>query len=94
MSSMGFYQVEPGSGRYWFGSPLFDKASINIGKSRSIGESKFFTITARNNSAQNRFIQSIFLNGKPYRKGYLEHKDIMAGGELIIEMGPEPALWY
>ena len=94
MSSMGFYQVEPGSGRYWFGSPLFDKASINIGKSRSIGESKFFTITARNNSAQNRFIQSIFLNGKPYRKGYLEHKDIMAGGEIIIEMGPEPALWY
>ena len=94
MSSMGFYQVEPGSGRYWFGSPLFDKASINVGKSRSIGESKFFTIRARNNSAQNRFIQSIFLNGKPYRKGYLEHKDIMAGGELIIEMGPEPALWY
>ena len=94
MSSMGFYQVEPGSGRYWFGSPLFDKASINVGKSRSIGESKFFTITARNNSAQNRFIQSIFLNGKPHRKGYLEHKDIMAGGELIIEMGPEPALWY
>ena len=94
MSSMGFYQVEPGSGRYWFGSPLFDKASINVGKSRSIGESKFFTIRARNNSAQNRFIQSIFLNGKPHRKGYLEHKDIMAGGELIIEMGPEPALWY
>ena len=34
------------------------------------------------------------LNGKPYTKGYLEHKDIAAGGELVIYMGPEPKVWY
>ena len=34
---MGFYQVEPGSGQYWFGTPLFDKVSINVGKA---GENK------------------------------------------------------
>ena len=91
MSSMGFYQVEPGSGQYWFGTPLFDKVSINVGKA---GENKTFTITAENNSAENRYIQSITLNGKAYTKGYIEHKDIMAGGELVIRMGPEPKVWY
>ena len=91
MSSMGFYQVEPGSGQYWFGTPLFDKVSINVGKA---GENKTFTITAENNSAENRYIQSITLNGNAYLKGYIEHKDIMAGGELVITMGPEPKVWY
>ena len=94
MSSMGFYQVEPGSGQYWFGTPLFDKVSINVGMTRSTGENRYFTITAENNSAENRYIQSITLNGNAYLKGYIEHKDIMAGGELVITMGPEPKVWY
>ena len=91
MSSMGFYQVGPGSGQYWFGTPLFDKVSINVGKA---GENKTFTIKAENNSAENRYIQSITLNGNAYLKGYIEHKDIMAGGELVITMGSEPKVWY
>ena len=94
MSSMGFYQVEPGSGQYWFGTPLFDKVSINVGMTRSTGENRYFTITAQDNCAENRYIQSITLNGKAYTKGYIEHKDIMAGGELVITMGPEPKVWY
>ena len=94
MSSMGFYQVEPGSGRYWFGTPLFDKVSINVGRARSTGENKFFNIIAENNSAENRYIQSITLNGKAYTKGYIEHKDIMDGGELVFKMGPDPKVWY
>ena len=91
MSSMGFYQVEPGSGRYWFGTPLFDKACISVGKA---GENKSFTITALDNSTENRYIQSVTLNGKAYTKGYIEHKDIMEGGELVFKMGPEPKVWY
>ena len=94
MSSMGFYQVEPGSGQYWFGTPLFDKASINVGMTRSTGEDRHFIILAENNSDENRYIQSITLNGKAYTKGYIEHKDIMAGGELVFQMGPEPKVWY
>ena len=94
MSSMGFYQVEPGSGRYWFGTPLFDKVRINVGMTRSTGEDRYFTIVAENNSEENRYIQSITLNGKAYTKGYIEHKDIMAGGELVVRMGSEPKVWY
>ncbi len=86
LSSLGFYQVEPGSGRYWFGSPLFDKAAVEV-------EGGIFTIVANNNSADNRYIRSIRLNGREHTKGYIEHKDIAAGGELVIEMSPEPASW-
>ena len=87
MSSLGFYQVEPASGRYWLGSPAFDKAEIKTAEGR-------FTIVTENNSRENIYIQSILLNGKPYEKGYIEHKDIAKGGTMKIRMGPEPAKWY
>ena len=94
MSSMGFYQVEPGSGRYWFGTPLFEEITIDVARSSWGEKDKKFTIKIQGNSDKNRYIQSITLNGKPHSKGYIEHKDIIAGGELILTMGQEPALWY
>ncbi len=87
LSALGFYEVEPASGRYWFGSPVFDKAEIAV-------DGGTFTITTEGNSDENRYIQNITLNGKAYTKGYIEHKDIAAGGELVIKMGQEPKVWY
>ena len=87
LSALGFYEVEPASARYWFGSPIFDKAQIEV-------PGGTFTVITENNSEENRYIQSITLNGKAYTKGYIEHKDIVAGGELIIKMGSEPKVWY
>ena len=87
LSALGFYEVEPASGRYWFGSPVFDKAEIAV-------DGGTFTIITEGNSDENRYIQSITLNGKAYTKGYLEHKDLAAGGELVIKMGVEPKVWY
>ena len=87
LSSLGFYQAEPASGRYWFGSPLFDKAEIAVAGGT-------FTLVAENNSTENRYIQSVTLNGKPYNKGYIEHSDIAAGGKLVMKMGAEPCIWY
>ena len=87
LSSLGFYEVEPASARYWFGSPIFDKAEIEV-------PGGTFTVIAENNSADNRYIQSVTLNGKAYTKGYIEHKDIAAGGELVLRMGSEPKVWY
>lgn len=87
LSALGFYEVEPASARYWFGTPFFDKASIKV-------EGGNFTVTALNNSPENRYIQSVTLNGKAYTKGYIMHKDIAAGGELVFIMGSEPKLWY
>lgn len=88
LSSMGMYEVEPAGGRYWFGSPLFDKVKI------SLPEGASFEIEAKNNSAENKYIQRIELNGEEYAKPYIWYADIMAGGKLTFIMGSEPAVWY
>ena len=93
LSSLGFYQVEPGTDRYWLGSPLFDKASVKVGVDGK-GRDIIFNVIAQNNSDRNRYIQSVTLNGKPYAKAYIEHKDITAGSTLVLDMGPQPAIWY
>ena len=84
---LGFYQTEPASTRFWFGSPIVNKAEVKAG-------GKTFTVVANNNSKENKYIQSVTLNGKPYDLPFLDYKDIMSGGKLVLEMGPEPALWY
>lgn len=80
LSSLGFYQVEPASGRYWFGSPIFDVAEIEVPAGK-------FTVKALNNSPENKYIRKVTLNGKPYDKMYIMHDDLMKGGELVFEMG-------
>ena len=87
MSAMGFYEVEPAGGRYWFGSPLFNEAEIKL-------PGGTMKIIAENNSPDNRYIQRVWLNGKAYTKPYITHEDLMSGGELKFEMGSEPKLWY
>lgn len=80
LSSLGIYQVEPAGGRYMFGSPLFDKAVVNV------GQGKIFTIIAHNNSAKNVYVQQTKLNGRPYKKLYIDYKDIVSGGTLEFFM--------
>jgi len=81
-SALGLYPVHPANGLYVFGSPVIDDAVIQL------PAGKTFHITVKNNSAQNKYIQRIFLNAKPWSKAFLLHSEIMRGGELIIEMGP------
>jgi predicted alpha-1,2-mannosidase len=83
-TSLGFYPVFPASGKYIFGSPLFDKATINL------PNGKKFTVEAINNSADNIYIQSVELNGQPYTNNYLLHSDLIKGGILKIRMGNKP----
>jgi predicted alpha-1,2-mannosidase len=83
-SALGFYPVFPASTNYVIGSPLFNKASI------SVTGGKKFTVEAVNNSAQNIYVQSIQLNGKPYTKTYISHSDIINGGTLKLFMGSKP----
>lgn len=85
LSSLGFYQVAPAGGVYVFGSPIIDKATIEV------GNGKQFTVIANNNTAENIYIASATLNGKPYTKAYIDFKDIVSGGELIFEMTDTPS---
>lgn len=85
LSSLGFYQVEPAGGKYIFGSPIIDEATIKV------KGGKTFRIVAGNNSAKNKYIQSVTLNGKPYDKYYIDFKDIEAGGVLEFTMDSTPS---
>lgn len=84
LSSMGFYPVLPASGDYVIGSPLFDKVTVNL------ENGKQFTVEAIGNSPENIYIQSMELNGKPYEKTFITHRDITNGGILKIRMGSLP----
>jgi putative alpha-1,2-mannosidase len=81
---MGFFTVCPGRPVYDIGSPIFDEVKLNL------AGGKVFTITARNVSAVNKYIQSATLNGKPLNKPWFEHKDMVNGGTMVFEMGPRP----
>ena len=83
-SALGIYPVNPAAGVYVFGSPLVNKATINLPDGRT------FAITAENNGPENCYIQSVELNGQPYSKSYITHPDIVAGGTLRFVMGPTP----
>ena len=87
-SAAGFYPVTPGSTTYAIGSPLFPEVRFNLENGKS------FVVKAEGVSEQNFYIQSATLNGKPYAKSYLDHRDLLAGGELVFTMGAQPnRLW-
>ncbi len=83
LSALGLYEVEPASGRYWFGSPIIDRAELTV-------EGGTFSIIVINNSAENIYIKSAELNGQPYILPYINHSDIAMGGTLTLVMSNEP----
>lgn len=87
LSSVGLYQVDPVGGRFVIGSPLFDKAIVNV------GGGKTFTVVAKNNSDKNIYVQSARLNGKTLKHSYVDFNDIRHGGTLELVMGPKPSKW-
>lgn len=88
-SAMGFYPVNPVSGQYEIGTPLFPEMRMNL------NNGKTFTILAPAVSRDNIYILSVKVNGQPYDKSYITHEQIMNGATVEFEMGPEPGkIWY
>lgn len=93
--SMGLFEMKAGCSvepYYDLSSPVFNEITIHLDKEYYPG--KQFIIKVRNNSPENDFIQSVLLNGKIIREPKILHKDIVQGGELIIELGNEPNKEY
>lgn len=84
MSALGLYPVCPGNPEYILTSPLFDKVTLNL------ENGKKFVISAENQSLENKYIQSVTLNGEPYTHSYITHNDIMKGGELHFVLSDVP----
>lgn len=88
-SAMGFYPVDPISGRYEIGTPLFPEMKMKL------ANGKTFTLFAPEVNRENIYIQSVKLNGKPYDKSYITHEQIMEGATFEFVMGNKPGpVWY
>ena len=83
-SALGFYPVTPGHPSYVLGSPLFSKATLYL------QNKKRFVISAPANAFDKVFIDGAALNGKPFNRTFLLHKEIVAGGQLDLNMSPLP----
>ncbi len=80
LSAMGFYPVDPVSAKYVFGAPQMKKITIDM------PNGKTFTVEAQNLSKENKRVAKILLNGKTYKKNYINHADIVKGGKLTFIM--------
>jgi predicted alpha-1,2-mannosidase len=83
-SAMGFYPVCPTSGQYVLGAPLFRKLTISLENGKKV------IISAPENSDRNKYINSVFYNGKLYDKNWFSHQDLLKGAVINISMSAKP----
>lgn len=83
-SMMGFYPVVSGVPVYTLGSPVFDRVALHLPNGRT------FSLIAQNNSRENKYIQSVSLNGRPRSRLWFTHAELLAGGTLEVTMGTQP----
>jgi predicted alpha-1,2-mannosidase len=86
-TALGIYPLNPASGNYMIGSPMFSRMSLRL------ANGKQFTVVAEHNSSTNVYIQSATLNGKPLTRPVIRYEDIMGGSTLHFVMGPKPSHW-
>lgn len=83
-SALGFYPVCPATDEYVLGAPLFKQATVNLSNGKQL------VVNASQNSAGNRYIQSLRVNGSDYPHNFLKHSELIEGAVLDVEMGAEP----
>jgi putative alpha-1,2-mannosidase len=84
MSALGFYSVDPVSGNYVFGSPLVDRAEVDLGQGKKL------KIEVKRSSPSAAYIQSLTLSGKPHHKLWFRHADMKDGAVIEFAMASEP----
>ena len=83
-SAMGFYPVTPATDQYVLGAPLFKKVTLTLENGKTV------VINAPSNSDNNRYVQSLQLNGKPYSKNWIRHSGLQKGAVLNFGMSATP----
>jgi predicted alpha-1,2-mannosidase len=83
---MGLYP-NAGQSYYLLNAPLLPSATLHQ------ENGKDFRIIAKNLSDKNCYVKSVTLNGKKLEQAWIEHADIVKGGELIFEMDTKPSAW-
>ncbi|MFD2743758.1 MULTISPECIES: GH92 family glycosyl hydrolase [Sphingobacterium] len=83
-SALGFYPVCPATNEYIFGSPLFDQAEITLANGKTV------SIQAANNTADNRYVQQLNVDGKAHAKNFITHEQLQKGAKIDFSMGAQP----
>jgi predicted alpha-1,2-mannosidase len=83
-SAIGFYPVCPVSAQYVLGAPLFKKITINL------EDGKQLIINSPKNSADNKYVNTMTYNGKPYDLNWVSHLDLMKGAVINMDMTSTP----
>jgi predicted alpha-1,2-mannosidase len=86
-TAMGFYPVNPASGEYMIGSPMYERMSLKL------ANGKTFTVEAEGNSAANVYIQSATVDGRALDVPVISWEQIQSGATLRFVMGPKPSKW-
>ncbi|GAM02683.1 putative alpha-1,2-mannosidase [Sphingomonas parapaucimobilis NBRC 15100] len=84
MSALGLYPVDPVSGAYVFGAPLHPRATVPVGRGRSL------VVEAPGISADAVYVQRVSWNGQPWTRSWIGHGELVKGGRLIFQMGSRP----
>jgi predicted alpha-1,2-mannosidase len=88
LSALGVYQVTPGDPRYSLGRPLFPEARV------ALPNGKTFVVRMKNGAANHPYVQRVTLNGVPVKTPFISYADIMAGAELVFEMGDQKTVFW
>jgi putative alpha-1,2-mannosidase len=94
LMAIGLFDVEGGASvhpTYQITSPIFDRVTIRLNQDYFPGDK--FVITTQNNSATNVYIQSAKLNGRHLNQVSFPHSELVKGGKLEIQLGPQPSRW-
>ena len=95
MASLGWFQIDGGCSVepvYEIASPLYEKIVIDLGE--RYGRGKQFNIEAKNASRRNKYVQSARLNGQTLNSFRFPASELLKGGSLVLEMGPEPTMGW
>lgn len=84
LSSLGIYPLVMGSDEFAIGSPLFKEVTVNLENNKKL------IIKANNNSKENVYVDSMYLNGEKYDKTSIKYKDLINGGTIEFNMSSTP----
>lgn len=83
-SMMGFYPVTPGLPMYVIGSPMFQNVTLNLGNEKKL------KIISSNYAKENKYIQSLKIDGNIWNKSWISHEDLIKANVIEFEMGKHP----
>jgi predicted alpha-1,2-mannosidase len=89
-ASLGLFPVA-GQNIFLVNAPAFEESTFAVGKNSFIIRTRGFIEPIPGGPVQ--YVQAMEFNGQPLERTWLSGNEFHAGGELVVELGPEPSSW-